>query len=157
MMLVGAGGTLISALSFRYLQPKIEDQDTQGITSLHLLPGLWGAVVMEFVTILGIDNQVEPQCHVIGQPSMRCSVLCLYRALAPCSTQSMRHASTRCSSPHVRRGFVCTTDDPSRESAFVRCQWPNHAPHTCSFQIICSTQQLLMLMLMLMLMLILGP
>lgn len=58
MMLVGAGGTLISALSFRYLQPKIEDQDTQGITSLHLLPGLWGAVVMEAVTILGIDNQV---------------------------------------------------------------------------------------------------
>lgn len=30
----------------------------QGITSLHLLPGLWGAVVMEAVTILGIDNQV---------------------------------------------------------------------------------------------------
>ena len=75
MMLVGAGGTLISALSFRYLQPKIEDQDTQGITSLHLLPGLWGAVVMEAVTILGIDNQVEAQCRTIIHPCMLCCIL----------------------------------------------------------------------------------
>eukprot|EP00961_Rhodomonas_salina_P054388 730698-Rhodomonas_salina.1 len=29
MMLVGAGGTLIATLSFRYLQHKIDDQDTQ--------------------------------------------------------------------------------------------------------------------------------
>jgi len=56
MMMVGAGGALIATLSFRYLQPKINDQDTQGITSLHLLPGLFGAVVMELVTIIGIDN-----------------------------------------------------------------------------------------------------
>jgi ammonia channel protein AmtB len=47
MMLVGAGGTLVATLSFRFIQPKIADQDTQGVTSLHLLPGLWGALVMQ--------------------------------------------------------------------------------------------------------------
>jgi ammonia channel protein AmtB len=56
MMVVGAGGSLFATLSFRYLQHNIEDQDSQGITSLHLLPGLWGALVMELVCVLGIDN-----------------------------------------------------------------------------------------------------
>jgi ammonium transporter Rh len=56
MMMVGAGGTLVATLSFRYIQPKIADQDTQGITSLHLLPGLWGALVMQAVTLAGIDR-----------------------------------------------------------------------------------------------------
>mmetsp|Transcript_6290 Transcript_6290/g.22401 ORF Transcript_6290/g.22401 Transcript_6290/m.22401 type:complete len:499 (-) Transcript_6290:1141-2637(-) len=56
MMLVGAGGTLLATLSFHYLQPIIADQDTQGIASLHLIPGLWGATVMIFVCIFGIDN-----------------------------------------------------------------------------------------------------
>ncbi len=46
----------MATLSFRFLQPKIDDQDTQGITSLHLLPGIWGALVMEIVTIMGVDN-----------------------------------------------------------------------------------------------------
>ena len=29
---------------------------TQGVTSLHLVPGLWGALVMLVVTYCGIDN-----------------------------------------------------------------------------------------------------
>uniref|UniRef100_A0A7S0QNB2 Ammonium transporter AmtB-like domain-containing protein n=2 Tax=Cryptomonas curvata TaxID=233186 RepID=A0A7S0QNB2_9CRYP len=56
MMIIGAGGTLAATLSFRYLQPLIDDQDTQGITSLHLIPGLWGAAIMIVVCIIGIDN-----------------------------------------------------------------------------------------------------
>jgi len=32
MMLVGAGGTLVATLSFRFIQPKIADQDTQGVS-----------------------------------------------------------------------------------------------------------------------------
>ena len=64
MMLVGAGGSLCATLSFRFLQHSIEDQDTQGVTSLHLIPGLWGAAVMVVVTYSGIDNswiQLENQ------------------------------------------------------------------------------------------------
>lgn len=60
MMIVGAGGTLAATLSFRFLQHSIEDQDTQGITSLHLVPGLWGALVMFAVTLCGIDNTWIP-------------------------------------------------------------------------------------------------
>jgi len=69
MMIVGAGGTMVATLSFRYLQHSIQDQDTQGITSLHLMPGLWGAFVMFAITFAGIDNnwlQLE-NSHMFGE------------------------------------------------------------------------------------------
>ena len=53
MMLVGAGGVLVATLSFRFIQPRIADQDTLGVCSVHLLPGLWGALVMQGVTLAG--------------------------------------------------------------------------------------------------------
>lgn len=60
MMLVGAGGVLVATLSFRFIQPRIADQDTLGVCSVHLLPGLWGALVMQGVTLAGIDrNWIE--------------------------------------------------------------------------------------------------
>ena len=51
---------MVATLSFRYLQHSIQDQDTQGITSLHLMPGLWGAFVMFAITFAG-TGELNPE------------------------------------------------------------------------------------------------
>ena len=155
------GGTLVSALSFRFLQPKIEDQDTQGITSLHLLPGtaprlardsrvpsshecyldtstsgllmesrplvfclpicitrrgqrhvmarvcpagLWGAIVMEGVTILGIDTQTV----VSGACLPESESVCFRLQDIACDT--VWHAHLMRFSAYTPRPWQCVTN-----------------------------------------------